>query len=115
MSLMEELLDMGKSLLESVWEWCRKIFVKIVNFATNIVAFFKDPGRLKQLEKQKELLAISIKDKLANGDYHTVNCLFNKTTGDVEISEEDTLGIESEGLDAKTQKHFGDKDMIILK
>ncbi|TXJ37679.1 hypothetical protein [Brachyspira aalborgi] len=101
-------------LLRKAWEFIKKIFLKIVNFVTNIVSFFKDPQRLKKLQEDKNRIAISIKENLDNGKFNVVNCLYDKTTEEIVDMETDALGINAESLDEETKQHFGDKDMIVL-
>lgn len=101
-------------LLRKIWDCIKRIILKIVNFAKNIVSFFKDPERLKKLKQNKNLYATAIKDYLENGNYNLVNCLYDKETEDIVDMEIDALGIEAEELDEETKQHFGDKDMIIL-
>lgn len=101
-------------LLIKAWEFIKKIFLKIVNFVTNIVSFFKDPQRLKKLQEDKNRIAISIKENLNNGQYNMLNVLYDKTTEEIVDMETDALGINAESLDEETKQHFGDKDMIVL-
>lgn len=101
-------------LLRKAWEFIKKIFLKIINFVTNIVSFFKDPQRLKKLQEDKNRIAISIKENLDNGKFNVVNCLYDKTTEEIVDMETDALGINAESLDEETKQHFGDKDMIVL-
>ena len=101
-------------LLRKAWEFIKKIFLKIVNFVTNIVSFFKDPQRLKKLQEDKNRMAISIKENLDNGQFNVVNCLYDKTMEEIVDMETDALGINAESLDEETKQHFGDKDMIVL-
>lgn len=101
-------------LLRKAWEFIKKIFLKIVNFVTNIVSFFKDPQRLKKLQEDKNIIAISIKENLNNGQYNMLNVLYDKTTEEIVDMETDALGINAESLDEETKQHFGDKDMIVL-
>ena len=101
-------------LLRKAWEFIKKIFLKIVNFVTNIVSFFKDPQRLKKLQEDKNRIAISIKENLDNGKFNVVNCLYDKTTEEIIDMETDALGINAESLDEETKQHFGDKEMIVL-
>ncbi|TXJ51881.1 hypothetical protein [Brachyspira aalborgi] len=101
-------------LLRKAWEFIKKIFLKIVNFVTNIVSFFKDPQRLKKLQEDKNRIAISIKENLNNGQYNMLNVLYDKTTEEIVDMETDALGINAESLDEETKQHFGDKDMIVL-
>lgn len=101
-------------LLRKIWDGIKKIILKIVDFAKNIVSFFKDPQRLKKLQEDKNRIAISIKENLENGQYNLVNCLYDKTTEEIVDMETDALGMNAENLDEETKQHFGDKDMIVL-
>ena len=101
-------------LLRKIWDGIKKIILKIVDFAKNIVSFFKDPQRLKKLQEDKNRIAISIKENLENGQYNLVNCLYDKTTEEIVDMETDALGMDAESLDEETKQHFGDKDMIVL-
>ncbi|MEL3908315.1 MAG: hypothetical protein P1P64_04800 [Treponemataceae bacterium] len=99
----------------AVWDYIKRIVVGILNFTRNIVKFFKDPSRLQKLQKDRDLLAIAVKENLENGEYNVVNCLFDKATSQIVDMDEDALGIEAEELDAETEAHFGDKDMLVLQ
>lgn len=101
-------------LLRKIWGFIKKIFLKVVNFIKNIVNFFMNTQRLKKLREDKNTIAISIKEKLDNGQFNIVNCLYDKTTEEIVDIETDAQGIEAEKLDKETKKHFGDKDMIVL-
>lgn len=101
-------------LLRSIWDFIKKIFVKVINFTRNILSFFKDPNRIRKLKEDSDLVAVSIKENLDNGNYNVVNCLFDKSSNTVVDLESQAMGIEAEDLDAFTEKSFGDKDMIIL-
>lgn len=102
-------------LLRSIWEFIKKIFVKVLNFLTNIKNFFMNPQRLKKLRQDSNLRAISIKENLDNGNFNMVNCLFDKEKEVVVDIQEDAIGITAESLDKETEKAFGNKDMLILK
>ncbi|WP_346678732.1 hypothetical protein [uncultured Brachyspira sp.] len=101
-------------LLRAIWDFIKKIVVKIINFFNNIMKFFKNPQRLNKLKQNKNILAISIKDRLENGKYNIVNCLYNKEDDELVDMETDTLGYEAERLDAETEKQFRNADMIVL-
>lgn len=106
-------------IIKAAWEWIKKVFVKIVNFAKNIVSWFQDPTRIARLEKDKDLLAVAVKQNLENGNYNTVKCLFNKKTNKIEgvqnSSNDYAEGMESEELDSETKTQFGKKNMLILE
>ncbi|BCZ19960.1 hypothetical protein NHP190012_16020 [Helicobacter sp. NHP19-012] len=89
------------------------IFKEIISFKDDIVAWFKSPERLHYLQKNKKVLAVSIKEKLSNENYGIINCLFNIETE--EIDGKEALGIQGKEIDEDIQKNFGDKDMIVLK
>lgn len=101
-------------LLRAIWNRIKKFFVKVLNFVNNIVSFFKNPQRLNKLKEDRDLIAVSIKENLENGQYNLVNCLYDKVLEEVVEVETDAIGIETEKLDKETKQHFGNKDMIIL-
>lgn len=101
-------------LLRGIWNAIKRFFVRILNFAKNILAWFKDPLKLKQLREDKNKIAVSIKENLENGNYRTVNCLFDKKENEIVDMDDNAVGIESEEIDAQTEKTFGNRDMVIL-
>lgn len=101
-------------LLRSIWNAIKTKFVEILNFAKNILAWFKDPLKLKQLREDKNKIAVSIKENLENGNYRTVNCLFDKKENEIVDMDYNAEGIGSAEIDAQTEKTFGNRDMIIL-
>ncbi|BCZ19959.1 hypothetical protein NHP190012_16010 [Helicobacter sp. NHP19-012] len=108
MGIIDNVLDFFRS----VWAWVQRIWTRILNFFKNIVDWFKSPNRLRQLQVDRNRIAVSIKENLANGDYGVVNCLYNTATGQL---DGEAIGVESEQVDAETQKNFGNKEMIVLK
>ena len=109
------MFELIKSLLAKVWDWIKKIAVAIFSFVTNIVSFFKDRNRLKKLQEDQNRIAVAIKEKLDNGDYQVVNCLFDKEDVKLVDPEEDSLVVTSKQLDADTEKAFGSKDMLVVQ
>jgi hypothetical protein len=104
------MFELIKKLLKDAWEWIKKIFVKVVNFIQNISGWFRDKDRLKKLKEKNNIIAVSIKEKMRNGDYNIVNCLFDEETNTLNDSEI----IHSKDIDQKTKNNFGNQDMIIL-
>ena len=102
-------------LLRSIWNKIKKFFVKVINFVNNIMNFFRNPQRLNKLKEDRDLIAISIKENLDNGQFNIVNCLYDKATGKMVDMETDAQGIEAESLDEETKQRFGDKDMLIIE
>lgn len=102
-------------LLRKIWDFIKKVFLKVVNFVKNIVGFFMDPQRLKKLREEKNTIAVTIKENLENENYHVVNCFYNVETEEIVDMETDALGINAESLDEETKQKFGNKDMLILK
>ncbi|WP_104728215.1 hypothetical protein [Helicobacter felis] len=111
--MIDNVTDNVVDFFESVWAWVKRIVTRILNFFKNIVDWFKDPKRQKRLQEEKGKVEAVVVKHFENGSYNTINCLFNTDTGQIE--GEEALGIESEELDATTKKHFGDKDMIVLR
>lgn len=109
------LIGIIKEIIRSVWNWIKKIFVKIFNFFRNVVCWFRDPNRLRKLQEDENIIAVAIKERLENGNYNVINCLFDKERCELVDYEEDALIIESEQLDKETLKAFGEKDMIVLQ
>lgn len=109
------MFELIKSLLNDVWEFLKKIFVKIVSFFQNICSFFRDPNRLRKLQADQNRIAVAIKEKLDNGDYQVVNCLYDKQDCTLVTPEADAEVITSEELDAETERYFGRKDMVVLQ
>lgn len=107
--------ELIKSLLAEVWELIKKIVVIIFSFVTNIVSFFRDPSRLRKLQENQNRIAVAIKEKLENGDYQVVNCLYDKEETKLVDPEEDAEVITSGELDAETKHAFGKKDMIVAR
>jgi len=99
-----------KGLLDRAWNWIKKIFVKILSFFNNIKLWFTERSRLKKLQENEQKIAVGIKEKLENGDYNVVPCIFDKNSNKIDDAEV----IISEKLDQETKNKFGDKDMIIL-
>ena len=111
------MLDNIISFFKKVWEvlkqlgkWLKE---KILNFARNIRDFFLERSRKELLRKRKDLLAVSIKERLGNGNYGVVNCLYD--TDAEEVFEEEAQDVEAEQLDDETIRNFGDKEMIVLQ
>ena len=101
-------------LLRSIWNKIKKFFVKVLNFVNYIINFFRNPERLNKLKEDRDLIAVSIKENLENGQYNLVNCLYDKVLEEVVEVETDAVGIEAEKLDKETKQKFGNKDMIVL-
>ena len=101
-------------LLKAIWNKIKKFFVKVLNFAKNIVSFFKNPKIFNKLVYNDNLMAVSIKEKINDGNFRIVNCLYDEITEDITDIEMDTVGIEAEKLDKETKQQFGNKDMIVL-
>lgn len=106
-------------LIIRAWRWIKKIVLAIIRFVDNIVSWFEDPNRRRELQKDMDNIAVVVKEKLDNGDYRVVKCLFDKREGKIVGREESSNryveGMTSDGLDEKTKRNFGDKDMIVLE
>ena len=83
------------------------VSVLILNW-DKIKSFFNK--KLGILEKDKNVIAASIKQNLDNGNYKVVNCLYDKSTEKV-VDEAEI--IDAKKLDNQTHKNFGDKDLLI--
>lgn len=115
MNFLETLCDNAIAILHSIWDRIKKFFVSLLNFAKNIVSFFKNPQRLQKLKENSDIIAISIKENLESGNYNVVNCLFDKDTNKVVDYEENAQGIVANDIDKETEQNFAGKSMIILQ
>lgn len=101
------------------WRWIKKVVLAIIRFVDNVVSWFEDPNRLRELQEDMDNIAVVVKEKLENGDYKVVKCLFNKREGKIvgreEASNQYIEGMTSDNLDEKTKRSFGNKDMIVLE
>lgn len=106
------------SFFKKVWEalkqlgkWLKE---KILNFARNIRDFFLERRRMKLLQERAEVIGVSIKENLDNGNFAIVNCLYKTDTEEV-FDMEEAQDVEAEQLDDETIRNFGDKEMIVLQ
>lgn len=114
--------------IKGVWNYITELFLaiwqvlksvgriylrQILKFAQDVVSFFKDPKRWRLLKSNKDILPIVLKQKLNNGDYNVVSCLFDEKKEEV-VDIEESEGYECERLDYETASKFGNKDMLVL-
>lgn len=115
MGFFSDLADRIIRAVKALGDLIKWIWLRIVKFFENIRDFFNKRERLAKLRKNRKLIALSIKQNLANGNYRVVNCLYDEEKDDLSEPEEDTQVITTEELDKETEKQFGNYDMIILK
>lgn len=113
------------NLLKGIWDKLKKTFVAIVDFVKNIGNWFKVKYNEVIKKNPKAIpVALKVKENVETGNYNTmdlglkkqcvvVNTFYDKATG--KILEDDTEVIESNQLDEKTIRAFGDKDMLVLE
>ncbi len=109
--MFENIIDIIWDAIEAAWDFLKKTWVKIVNFAKNIVSWFRDTERLRKLKEDKNKMAIVIKKQLDEHNYQVVNCLFDEKNSEIIEGEV----IESEGLDSETREQFTKSNMLVLK
>lgn len=101
------------------WKWIKSVWLAIIRFVDNVVSWFEDPNRLRELEKDMDNIAVVVKERLDDGNYRAVKCLYNKRKGKIvgreEASNQYIEGMESGELDKDTRNKFGNKDMIVLE
>lgn len=112
---MNSMFDAIKRLLCAVWSIIKKIAVVVARFLSNVVAFFKDPNMLGRLKSNQNSIAVSIKEKLENGDYQVVNCLFDQQTCELIDPDVAAQVVTASDIDAEMAEKFGDKSMLVLK
>lgn len=101
LTILPALIELGK---------CLRIL--IAKFVDHIKKYFLD--RKELLRKNKNYLAVSIKDKIAEGKFNVVNCLYDEETEEI-VNAADGQAWEAKELDRETLRHFGDQDMLILR
>ncbi len=110
----DDLCDFVSDIIESVKQFVKSIVIHLLSFVKHIVSWFKDPKRLANLRKNKNVIATAVKEHLSNGNYNVVNCLFDKEAGEV-IDISDSKLYDAEELDSQTEYNFGDKPMMVLQ
>lgn len=110
--MLSEIFEIIKELLKKIWDFIKKIFVKILNFAINIIKFFRDKQRIKKLNENKKLMAIAIKEKLENGNFRVVNCCYNKETEELEDMQEDAKRTELIAIALKKKLENGNFEVV---
>ena len=108
------LLELIREALHLVWEWIKKIWVKVLNWKNNIVDWFKEPSRLRKVSESKKKLAISIKENLQDGNFNVINSLYDEENSELVDYTENTIAIGASELDSESALNFGDKEMILL-
>ncbi len=108
-----ERVDFYVKMANQLWGYINKIFVEVLSFSENIIGYFNQLLSGRKLDK--DVLALSIKENLDNGNYRTVNCLYNQKKGEVIDLTKSSIGIDSHKIDQQTREAFGERNMIILK
>ena len=97
--------------LKSAWNYLKKLWVKLLNWINNIVSWFRRPERIKKIEKNSNLVAATLKERLANGDYEVCNCLYDMETEEIKEGEI----IKTEELEQKAKNMFKNKNLVIIE
>lgn len=111
-----------KALMKKAWNWLKKVFVKILDFLKNLLAFFKSKYN-SVLKKRPNAVGVSykIKEKFESGDFNEIsldsgciiNTFYDQETG--VIIEEDTEIVIYDDLDSQTASQFRNQDMLVIK
>lgn len=107
--------DFFVDLMEEVWDKIVHFFKKVFYAFKEIVSFFRDPRRLKKLEANKKVIAVSIKENLSSNNYHVVNALYDTETDSLVDYDVSAERIETDSIDSEIERCFGDKAMIVLR
>jgi len=107
-----KIISFFKKAWKAIKQFGKWLATKILSFAKNIRDFFLH--RRELLRKRAEVIGVSIKEKLENGNYGVVNCLYDTDTEKV-FDMEEAQDVEAEQLDDETIRNFGDKEMIVLQ
>lgn len=90
------------------------IEVGVIKFQ-DIIAFFKNSACLDTLKKNKNLLAVAIREEEADGTIFVLACLYDEEKEKVIDMENSFIVYKSKQMDDELTKNFGNKDMIILQ
>jgi ABC-type branched-subunit amino acid transport system permease subunit len=90
------------------------IEVEVIKFQ-DVIAFFKNPARLDTLLKNKNLLAVAIREEEADGTIFVQACLYDEEKEKVIDMENSFIVYKSKQMDDELTKSFGNKDMIVLQ
>ena len=82
---------------------------------SDIIAFFKNPACLDTLKKNKNLLAVAIREEEADGTIFVQACLYDEEKEKVIDMENSFIVYKSKQMDDELTKNFGDKNMIVLQ
>lgn len=106
--------EFAKEIIGKIAQFVRALVIHLLSFVKHIVNWFKDPKRLANLRNNKDIIAVSLKENLDNGNFNVVDCLYNKATEEV-VDISDSALYEAEDLDSKAENAFGDKPMVVLQ
>jgi hypothetical protein len=117
--------------IRKVWDFIKKIVVKIVSFFKHIVGWARNTLKriLQNLEDEKKIrdidfIVVKIEENIERGNFSRVDiglkeqlvqCAYDREKGEIVDWENTARVISFEDLDTKTKQAFGDKDMIILQ
>lgn len=85
--------------------------IQIIRFIIEVLDWLFSEERLKKAQKNQDILLVSLKERLNNGNYNVVNCLFNQASNTI---VESTV-IKSKDIDNETKERFRNKDMIVFE
>lgn len=102
-------LDALWGLLRDAWDTVKQTSKRVFRFSTDVVKWFKQPGRVRRMKKRGTLAAV-IKEELDNGNFNMISCLVNPEGEEVY----EARAVEVEELDDKTLEHFEDEDVLVL-
>lgn len=108
--------DKVVSFFKRAWEaikafgrWLKGVIIRL----TELLKDFLEKC-LNKLKGNKNLVAVTIKENLGNGNFNTVTCIFNKETEEI-IEDKNSVAHENSTMDSDLEKNFGDKDMIVYE
>jgi len=106
------LFDVIWQAAKAVWNFIVKIVVAVCGYVQNICKYFRDYARQERL-KDPDVVAVSVRKHLDNGDYNVINCLYDEAEAKV-VDPEDMEVITADSLDEETMARFGKHDVLVL-
>ncbi len=118
MGILSEIGNAIMGIFQAIWDFLKAVGRVIKNIflkLANVIGFFKDPSRLNELKRNRQALAVSIKENLNNGRFNVVNCLYDRGAEQVIDMETDSVGYEDSAMDNQLSSSFGSNDMLVLQ
>ena len=80
---------------------------------SDVIKFFKASDKLEKLRKNKNFIAVAIKENQPDGSFKVACCIFDKEKN--EVVDINAFGFHAKKIDNDLSDAFGDKPMLVLQ